>query len=107
MSNDDLHKLLAILSAKVMVLENAVAIALAGVMGRHPDPLGMMAALESNLDRRSAEVADTLSSSAARDEVADAAKAEVALLLRVCQQTLDEIERDRAARQPPSDSEKP
>lgn len=85
----------AALIAKVMVLENAVALALVGMLGRHPDPLGALAALEHNLDR--------LVSGIALEGVRKHGRDTADRLIQACQVSLDEIEEYRAKRRPSSD----
>lgn len=91
MAREELEdELFAALTAKVMVLENAVALTLAAVLDRHPDPLGALAALEQNLDHLVTDM-DT-------ERTRRYGHALVGRLIQACQLSLDEIEGDRAKR---------
>ena len=88
------EELLAILVAKVQMLEGATALLLAASLSGRDDPHAALAAFESVLDREALKVAASLPSHA--PHAGKAAKDVVRTLLRECQACLDEIEKDRA-----------
>ena len=94
--DDETERELASLTVKVTILETATALLLAGVLGRHPDPLDGLAAFESVLDRTRRELSPNLPPS-----VHNAAAETVHALIREGQAALDLSQQYWAGRSTP------